>query len=255
MPRVLFPEWRDEQGPTKYPFSDEATLQTVGGLQIEPDLFLDAAIYPVGGGARQYLSRISVQPRSVTISIGDPTKPVLAQTNFDPLDPPSLLELADLSGRPAGILVSDPTQLAVFQTWPLQEHRFAPGATEFVASCVSPMPAVGLRGFMTDDGTLFTGEVWIVGEDGVVVREDNDGEIRIDVVGDPLFRRRLCQPVELFTTPRFIRTINGMLPDARGDFKITVGRALAGDTILRVYADDKGGITFEAVGQLLQGVK
>ena len=128
------------------------------------------------------------------------------------------------------------------------------GAAEFAATCVTPMPAAGVRGFTTPDGTLFTGDVWLVGEDGVVVREE-DGAVRIDVVGDPLFRRRLCQPVQLFTTPRFVKTINGMRPDARGDFKITAGRALAADTVLRVYTDDTGGITFEAVGQVLQGVK
>lgn len=255
MSRVLFPEFRDEQGPTKYPFADSATLRTTTGLTIEPDLFLDAAVYPIGGRERQYLAAVAVGPRSVTLTVGDATTPVLARSTFDPLAPPDLLELSDPYGRPAGVLVSDATRLAVFQTWPLQEHRFAATATEFAASCVTPMPAVGVRGFTTPDGTLFTGEVWLVGEDGVVVRRDGDETVRIDVVGDPLFRRRLCQPVQLFTTPRFIQTINGMKPDAAGDFKITVGRALAGDTVLRVYADDKGGITIETVGQTLQGVK
>lgn len=255
MARILFPEFRDEQGPTRYPFGDEATLATTGGLAVGPDTFLDAALHPVGGGERQYLSRVRVAARQVTLVVGDPETPELASTSFDPLAPPDLLELTDAYARPAGVLVSDATRLAVFQTWPAGEHRFAPGATEFAASCVTPMPQVGVRGFVTPDGTLFTGDVWIVGEDGVVVRRDDAGNVRIDVVGDPLFRRRLCQPVQLFTTPRFVKTINGMRPDERGDFKITVGRALAADTVLRVFADDTGGITFEAVGQTLQGVK
>ncbi len=191
----------------------------------------------------------------MTLAVGDGTAATLATTAFDPLAPQELLELTDQYGRPAGVLVSDVTRLAVFQTWPLGAHRFQPAATEFCASCVIPMPQVGVQGFLTDDGTLFTGDVWIVGEDGVVVRQDGDGVVRFDVVGDPLFRRRLCQPVQLFATPRFIKTVNGMKPDERGDFKITVGRALAGDTVLRVYPDDKGGITIEAVGQTLQGVK
>jgi hypothetical protein len=256
MPEIMFPEWRDDNTASKYPFSDRASLKTVAGLSFEPDLFLDAAIYPIGGRERQYLSRIRVTSRLVTIVTGDPKTAELATTTFDPLAPPDILTLADAFGRPAGVLVSDAERLAVFQTWPLQEHKFDPTATEFAASCVTPMPQIGVRGFMTPDGELFTGDVWIVGEDGVVVRQgENADEIRIDIVGDPLFRRRLCQPVQLFTTPRFIQTINGMKPDELGDFKITVGRTLASDTVLRVYADTKGGITIEAVGQTLQGVK
>lgn len=255
MPQIMFPEFRDENAPTKYPFSDEATLKTVEGLAIEPDAFLDATLYPIGGLERQYLSRIIVASRSVTIVIGDTKTANLASVTFDPLAPPESLTLTDDYGRPAGVLVSDALRLAVFQSWPIGEHRFLAGATEFVASCVIPMPQVGVRGFVTPDGTLFTGDVWIVGEDGVVVSREGDDTLRVDVVGDPLFRRRLCQPLQLFATPRFVQTINGMRPDVRGDFKITVGRTLASDTVLRVYADESGGITFEAVGQLLQGVK
>lgn len=255
MSRVLFPEWRDENAPTKFPFADTATLTTTSNLKIDADMFLDARLYPIGGRERQYLAAIKVEARKVTITIGDPKTTTLASAMFDPLDPPEMLDLADGYGRPAGVLVSDPTRLSVFQTWPIGEHKFQPQASEFAASCVIPMPAIGVRGFVTEDGTLFTGDVWIVGENGVVVRQDGDETIRIDVVGDPLFRRRLCQPVQLFTTPRFIKTINGMRPDERGDFKITVGRSLAADTILRVYVDDQGGITFEAVGQTLQAVK
>jgi hypothetical protein len=254
VPRVSFPEWRDDTGSTRYPFADAASLTTVDGLAFARALFLDAAVYPVGGLARAYLSRITVGPREVVVAVGDPGQAVRATAAFDPLAPPADLALADEYGRPAGLLVTDPTELTVFQTWPRTEHRFAPGATEFAAGCVTPLPEVGVRGFMTADGELFAGDVWLVGEDGVVVRREGDA-VRVDVVGDPLFRRRLCQPAQLFTTPRFVRTINGMRPDERGDFKLTVGRALAADTVLRVYPDEKGGLTIEAVGQPVQGVR
>lgn len=254
MPRVLFPEWRAENEPTKYPFADRATLRTAGGLAVGPDTFLDAALYPVGGGAGQYLSRVVVAPRRVAVVVGDPRAPALASSEFDPLAPPDLLELTDPLGRPAGVLVSEAARLAAFQAWPAGTHAFAPAATEFCASCVTPVPAAGVRGFATPDGELFTGDVWLVGEDGVVLSADAGGAVRLDVVGDPLFRRRLCQPVELFSTPRFVRTVNGMRPDAAGDFKITVDPALAADTVLRVYRAGDG-LTVEAVGQPLGEVR
>ncbi len=251
MSRVLFPEWRDQQGPTRYPFADGASLTALSGTALEPDLFADAALYPAGGLERQYLSRIVVGTRQVTLSVGDGRVTERASVRFDPLDPPDLLELNDGHDRPAGVLVSEAARLAVFQTWPSGEHRFRPEATEFVASCVVPVPQTGLLGFETEDGTLFTGDVWLVGEDGVVLRFV-DGALRIDVVGDPLFRRRLCSPLNLFPTPRFVRTINGMRPNELGEFQIVSGGELASDTILRVYPDGDE-LVIEAVGQKLDG--
>ena len=79
-----------------------------------------------------------------------------------------------------------------------------------------------------------------------------EGEsIRVDVVGDPLFKRRVSP--ESFVTPSFIKSINGIEPDDKGDFKIAVGTYLANDTILRIYPDlSLPGLRIELVGQDLQ---
>ncbi len=252
MSEILFPEFRDEQEKTKYPFADSATLTSVDGFSLEVDTFLDASLYPVGGAARTYLSSVTVSTRSVVLTIGEPRNRNLATVEFDPLDPPDILSFSDAYDRPAGVLVSESVRLAIFQSWPEGEHRFNAEATEFVASCVVPMPQDGLRGIATEDGNLLTGDVWLYGENGVVLRGDGDGNIRVDVVGDPLYRRKLCDPLSLFTTPRFIRTINGMPPNESGDFKITVGSHAASDTILRIYPDADG-LRIETVGPTVQG--
>jgi hypothetical protein len=253
--RIYYQEWRDEQAGSKYPFADGASLTADTGLVLDPAIFLDAVLYPIGGGPRLFLVRVTARgTRTVTIVVGTQTGAELASAEFDPLEPPSELPVFDPLGRPAGLIVSTPERLAAFQTWPFGDHTFGPNA-EFVSSCVVPMPAPGLRGLMLEDGELFNGDVWIVGEDGVVVRQDGEGVIRIDLVGDPLFRRRLCEPNDLFATPRFIKTINGIAPDERGTFLITVNSELAGDTILRLYPTDDGrALRFEVVGQKLEGV-
>lgn len=253
--RIIYREWRDEQAGSKYPFADDASLVASTGLTLDQAIFLDAVVYPIGGGPRVYLTKVAARgTRTVTISIGTQNGAALASASFDPLEPPSELNLFDALGRPAGLLVSTPDRLAAFQTWPFGDHDFGQNA-EFVSSCVIPMPAPGLRGLLLEDGTLFTGDVWIVGEDGVVVRKDGEGVIRIDLVGDPLFRRRLCEPNDLFATPRFIKTINGVPPDDRGTFLLTVNSELAGDTILRVYPSEDGkSLRVEVVGQKLEGV-
>ena len=111
-----------------------------------------------------------------------------------------------------------------------------------------PTPEPGLRGLLTPGGDLFTGDVWIVGDNGVVVRDTGDGNIRIDIVGDPLFRRKLCGSVELFNTPNIIRTINGCPPDEHGNFQLNVGDLITENTLLRINPTDTG-LRIEAVGQ------
>lgn len=253
--RIYQPEWRDEQGDSRYPFADGAALLAQSGLVLGNDVFLDAVFYPPGAGARLYLTSVEAEgSRTVTLYVGDPASPRLASATLDPLDPPSSLVFADRYGRPAGLVVSDPTRLASFQTWPLGSHQFGTSA-EIATACVIPTPAAGVRGFVLEDGKLFTGDVWLVGEDGVVVRQDGDRTIRFDLVGDPLFRRRLCQPTDLFNTPRFIKTINGHAPDERGNFTITVNDEMAGDVILRIYPDpDADVVRVEVVGQKTEGV-
>lgn len=253
--RIFYSEWRDEQAGSKYPFADRCPLTTDTGLVLAADTFLDAALFPVNTPRRLFLTEVrAAGTRTVTLVLGDEGGTELATVEFDPLDPPTELALADEYGRPAGLLVSTADRLSGFQTWGFGTHRFGQAA-EFAAACVIPVPGDGVRGFLLADGTLFTGDVWFVGEDGVVVREDGENVIRVDLVGDPLFRRRLCEPNDLFATPNFIRTLNGRLPDANGDFKITVNSELAGDTILRVYPTDAGdAVRVEVVGQKLEGV-
>lgn len=79
----------------------------------------------------------------------------------------------------------------------------------------------------------------------------------MDVVGDPFFRRRLCQPANLFQTPRFLRRLlvvgpNMQFecgPDAAGNVILTVANDLAADTVLRINSTETG-IAIGAVGSV-----
>jgi hypothetical protein len=116
------------------------------------------------------------------------------------------------------------------------------------------MPEIGVRGFRTEAGDLVTGDVWLVGENGVVIREEAENVIRFDFVGDPLFARKLCIEQGLFVTGSFLKTINEQGPDAQGDFKLNVGETISADTVLRITPID-GGIKISAVGQLLESAR
>ena len=260
--RIIHPQWRDQNKDSRYPFADSATLTAATGQAFDIDTLLDAQLYPIGNTANLHLASIVVDVPNVTINIGTSANLELCSVTFDAFNPPEMLELTDVWGRPAGVLVSDTLRLARFRSWNPGTHTFNFDATEFAASVSVPTPELGLRGFLTEDGDILTEDVWIIGENGVVVREDSTAiagcrVIRVDVVGDPLFRRALCEgtistPIgeqPLFENKSFLKTINGIGPDEYGDFKITTGSVKEPKNILRVIPTQEG-LVFEAVGEL-----
>jgi len=246
----LFPEFRDQFQETAYPFMDNATLTADTGQVIDRDMFLDASLHPIGVlTGYLYISQIVVQSREVTITVADRSRREKATATFDPATGPDNLRIVDEYGRPAGLFVTANETLQRFSSWSLGTHVFSIAATQFVPSCIIPTPAVGVRGLVTEQGDFITGDAMIVGDNGVVVRQDpaDPTIIRVDIVGEPLFRRQLCTPIDLFTAPTFIKTINGCPPDEYGNFNITIGDHLNAQTIIRLY-DSGHGLVIEAVG-------
>lgn len=228
-------QYREENQAPRYPFADQATLLTADGLAFGPDVLLDASLYPAGAGAVLALTSVVVSPdaRTVTLWVGDEANTQRASAAFDPIGPPASLPVTDPQGRPAGLLVADPLVLTALAGWPAGTHTFPAGSADFVASCVIPTPEAGLRALVTPDGTVFSGDVWLVGQDGVVLSYSG-GNIRVDVVGDPLFTRRACAPGGLFTTPNFLRSLNNVGPDLYGNFNLIPAPATWGQTALRI---------------------
>jgi len=254
MARILHPEFRDRHDDSMYPFGDNSSLVADDDTtSLFSDTFIDAAIYPIGGTESTGISKIVVEAgRYATIYIGDDVNSELATGAVDFIAPSDVVILQDTYERPAGVLISDANRLSIFQSWRVGTYLFKDA--KFVASVVTPMPEIGIRGFLTVDTEtpeLFYGDTWIVGENGAVVRKDGD-TIRVDFVGDPLFRRKLCSsPTDLFDTPNFLQTINGYKPDGNGNFNLTVGEHAALDTILRI-SPSGGGLKITAIGQPLE---
>jgi len=270
--RILYPEWRKQNESTKYPFGERATLTNDAGRIIIEGTLLDAVLYPVGGVEGLFLSSVEIDHQQVTVYVGDSRDEQRCSGTFPLVNPDGEVALTDRYGRPAGLLVSEGRRLGIFQSWGVGTHTFTRSQTEFAATVCVPTPEVGVRGVQLETGEVFVGDVWLVGDDGVVFRTENHAEpatcavparslkvIRMDVVGDPLFRRRLCTPNELFETPQFIKKVrvvgpNGEFectPDSIGDLKLFANNALAADTVLRVVNTEEG-IAIGAVGDVTQ---
>ena len=260
MAETRHPEWRNVNAGTRYPFAERASLSN-GARAFEQDTFIDAAIYPVGAEPRMYLSEVEVGVRNITVRVGKPGTPRLAAATFEAANPPDLLRLEDEHGRPAGVLVSSPTRLALLAAWGQRTHSFRPDQTEFAAGATHPTPQPGVRGILLDDGTLLSAEAWIVGGDGVVLTTQGE-TIRVDVIGDQLFRRRqLSAGGNTFETPRFLQalevedptgTVCGAVPNEHGDIRLSSVTPPGIDApVLRIRSTPEG-LMFEAVGSQIQ---
>jgi len=272
--RIKHPEWRDSHEPTKYPFEDDATLSNDEGATLFSDTFLDAAFYPVGGEANGFLAKVTITPTTATLWYGDDGDIQRAFGSFDLATPPDQLRLTDTFGRPAGLLVSESIRMAIFQSWAVGDHIFTQDQTGFVAAVCMPAPEIGVRGIVVDDGTVMNGDVYIVGDEGVVLSCEESqlpGDcnepskvvytIKVDIIGDPLWRRRECAP-GFFSTPNFLESVTFQKgarslrcgPGELGNIRFVVGNTAATDTILRVRPIDQG-VLLEAVGERLEDIR
>jgi hypothetical protein len=260
---------------TKYPFEDDATLANEFGRSFEESTFLDAAFYPVGGRAGLYISQVEITNTLATITVGDSDNDSRCSATFTLGSPPDELRFIDGVGRGAGVLISESLRLAVFQTWAVGIHEFGSTETGFVTACCMPVPAIGVQAIQLEDGTLLSGDVWIMGDDGVVLSCDTvelpldcdpDTEeiqyvIRVDIVGDPLFLRKVCAPGR-FETPRFLERITFQKggksyqcgPGELGNINISPSTHTAEDTILRVRATAEG-LVIETAGEKMKDIR
>ena len=247
---IIFPEWRNQNENTNYPFSDIATMISDTGVRMPKNLFDDARFYPIGAVAGVYLKSVVIQENIVTLLIADPNDD-LATGSFDYTNPMNDVPFYDSLGRPAGVLVSTIEKLKLLPAALPASVEFTREQTEFVASCVVPQPQIGLRGFILDDGSYVTGDIYLTGVDGIVLSVPQPNVIRVDVIGDPYAKLEECVeegiPVKTLCG---LKTINKIAPDpVTGDFKLSPGAnpPYAVDNVIRV-SQNSGELIIETVG-------
>ncbi len=262
MAGIRHPEFIAELENTKYPFTASSTL-TNGIDSLLEGTLLDAHIYAVEGSFRYYLSSVVVTSDSITINLGDSELSDRLKATISLPITNGIVQLEDVYGRPGGTLVSDPVRLSLLSAWGLGTHTFRQKQTEFCVTCQVPVPNAGVTAIRIPSGELLYGKVWLLGEDGVILKSKQTTDpagnvvelIEINVVGDPLFLQRLCNPQTLFSPVNPIRTIRveegsytyDCTPDDQGNFSIQMNDALASDAALRVRTSNNS-IVFSVEG-------
>lgn len=251
---ILFPRFRDEQADSRYPFADYATLAAVAGnVSFQKDVFVDASFYPIGGGTALYISQVTVAASRVTIYATTVNPVVTISASYDPVLLPEdqALHFYDEHGRPAGIMIFNRTRLPEIYQWGYGTYTFDRLGAEFVSTVFVPAQEPGVRALKINETTFITDDVWLVGDNGVVLSVEDNNTIRVDVVGVPLFARAACEFAgKNKPAPRYVATINGCTADEFGNFTITAtSRGTPNDTtVLRVYPAEYG-LIIDAAGR------
>jgi hypothetical protein len=201
------------------------------GVNIDPFIFQDARLYPIGLDETTHISEIRILDNRLKLTIQSQSGVICTGIGGDS----GQIVLVDAIGREVGLLVGQPnllTSLAPGEGVLTFDRRGLP----FVATVMSPWPMSNVTGINLADSRL-NGDVWIGARDGVVLKRSGQ-TITLHVVGDKFFRRRQCEnEVGEYTAPRLLKKIrvkahdiNSVLydvgeltPDANGNIFIVAG--------------------------------
>jgi hypothetical protein len=252
-------EYERELLDTKYPFVPSATL-TNGEVVIPQDLFTDCLFYPAVDDGRLYLSVVEVSHNRVKISIGSDSDDNYCTTEFSLPVTQSKLTVVDRQQRSAGVLLSSSDRLGLLAAWGIGTHTFSRDEAEFCVTCYAVPSGAGVSGIALPTGNVVSGEVWLVGSDGVILTTTTGSTsvVQINVVGDPLFLQKECESTVLFepiNPVRSITVVNGeesftCVPDAAGNFSLQMNNQLANNTSLRLHTTELG-VVIEVAGSSL----
>lgn len=246
MPNIVFPEFRDVSKSTSYPFVDTASLTDLEEQLILPkDAFIDASIYLTDSTGSVFISTITVERDRTRIRIQDAAdNEVYCESSIIDLtseDDDIVIPLFNKYSTRAGLLVCNGLLLSFFRSIELGTYNFSSDATAFVPTCVLPIVNNGVKTLAFNSrniNNLIDGDVWIIGRDGVQLstQTDVDNSIRIDVMGDPMFKKASLN-VDEYRIDSPLRSINNVKADEYGNMYLTT---TSGHDALRIVRTATG---------------
>lgn len=181
----FYKEFENENGLRSYPFAAGCVPPASEELEIPDGVFVDASLYPVNLSGTVYLSGIS---EDGVFSVSDDNGVIMTGVRSG-----QFVEFVDASGisRASGVLVASSADALESFALKGYERKYRPENTAFAASCVFPVPVVGVESISiggsrpaSEDVSFENGQ-----EDEVRVSsgelEDGRRTLRFDVLPKP----------------------------------------------------------------------
>jgi len=197
MARQIDQQWTDIHRDDPYPFKDTATLRSnTGELVIDRRWFVEARLWPITNSSRVYLRTLFREGTTLTMQVASDLG-TLATAVVAVDSSARRAVFVDASGLQVGFIQASAGGFGFIMDYPEGSYRFGLPATEFMPTVVTPQVRGGATQIKDDAGTFLTGNWRFVGGEGVALVKDDDS-IRIDLIGDELYRRDTCEiPSEL----------------------------------------------------------
>jgi hypothetical protein len=174
---AVYQEWQSSNKDRAHPFSESVTTVSTVGIELPNDVFTDGFFYPINLVGNLYISEINYT--AGTITIADTADGSIKGTSTDSFGSGKHNFYDDI-GRYVGCLIEGPgaANLGI-------DLNLTASTGLLAAAVVYAQNQQGVRGLKLEDGTVLTGEITLIGTDGVVLSTNNDGTIRVDIVGTP----------------------------------------------------------------------
>jgi len=196
-PSINAVSWAQETKRSPFPFADIATLKDASGLlTLSPSWVLDARLWPtMTTPAKVYLQSIERAKGYLRFTVAS-TEEVLCTAEVSDFTKRRIAFFGS-QGTQAGFMSFAAGALQNIYDRPSAKYLFPVEATEFVPAAVTPALIAGLGSVKDSTGKAVRGTVRVVGGEGVSLHVIPGNKIRVDIIGDPFFRRDICDNAEL----------------------------------------------------------
>lgn len=172
---VEFTEWRNKNHYRSYPVADDASWTATNGSVVPQEVFLDAMLTPIDPEGTVYVSAIDLSNNRVEVSDDNGLLAWAIVTAED------TLTFADEYGRKLGVIVVSEEFRDLGGTLTFESH-----ALPLAPAAVIPQVQNCVRGIQLPDGTVVTGDVEIIGVNGIVVEHDVAANaLTFSAIGEP----------------------------------------------------------------------
>jgi hypothetical protein len=233
--KIYGPTWADSLRDLQYPFAIPGPIRAEDGTVLDPDVITDIAVFVSATATKVLLyDVVVVQGAQATFRFADTTGTTVGSVVVTPGDTSGRVGV-ELSGVNTGFMTFDVTAMRGLLNWSSATYGFR---AELVPHVLVFSDPAWRRGVVLPDGTVLTGEIWLIGAGGIQFEATATGFL-VHAYGDPYAGR--TGPRRTFTA------LSGVSPDQNGNINV-IPSGLLSRYRINVVPLGGGKIRVEVVG-------